>query len=72
MARMPADAAGNYWRESSNSKVPNTKKCLQIKIFNIEISLDFGIWRLGFVHLNALVPGLISIIRGQVELQNVG
>jgi hypothetical protein len=40
---MPADAPSNDWREISNPKVPNTKKYLQIKIFNIEISLAFGI-----------------------------
>jgi hypothetical protein len=39
---MPADTPSDYWRETSNPKVPNAKKYLQIKIFNIEISLAFG------------------------------
>jgi hypothetical protein len=55
---MPADAPSNYWGEISNPQVPNAKKYLQIKIFNIEISLEFGIWRLGFAHLNRLSLGL--------------
>jgi hypothetical protein len=68
---MPADTPSNYGRETSNAKVPNAKKYLQIKIFNLEISLEFGIWRLGFAHLNALVSVLICVIRGQIERQNI-
>jgi hypothetical protein len=69
---MPADAPSNYWGEISNPKVPNAKKYLQIKIFNLEISLTFGIWRLEFAHLYTLVSELMCVIGGQIELQNVG
>jgi hypothetical protein len=68
---MPTDRPSNYWREIPNTKAPNTKKHLQIKIFNIEISLEFGIWCLGFAHLNALGSGLTCAIRAQIELQSL-
>ncbi|MGA3007316.1 MAG: hypothetical protein ABSE59_05430 [Opitutaceae bacterium] len=68
---MPADTASNSRREISNPKVPNAKKYLQIKIFNPEIYLEFGIWRLGFAHLNAPGSVYICVIRDQIELQNI-